>query len=172
MRDSNPPTNSREKFDDASEGAFLKWQTAIVENRIRDQRDDQKSARRDMGKQSPLENPRSDGSAIPLEIPDKSGLPTASRVMMLSVDMLRLEQALDHLPAETRELMIAIKLEGRTYQELADETGKTSDALLSVPLERWPWATPFPIGLDEINIRQETDCGLRLTGHTTYRGRS
>ena len=82
-----------------------------------------------MGKQSPLENPRSDGSAIPLEIPDKSGLPTASRVMMLSEDMLRLEQALDHLPAETRELIIAVKLEGRTYQELADETGKTSDAV-------------------------------------------
>ena len=88
-----------------------------------------------MGKQSPLENPRSDGSAIPLEIPDKSGRPTASRVMMLSEDMLRLEQALDHFPAETRELMIAIKLEGRTYQELADETGKTSDALLSAILD-------------------------------------
>ena len=27
------------KFDYASEGAFLKWLTAIVENRIRDQRD-------------------------------------------------------------------------------------------------------------------------------------
>ena len=25
--------------------------------------------------------------------------------------------------------MIAVKLEGRTYQELADETGKTSDAV-------------------------------------------
>ncbi len=49
--------------------------------------------------------------------------------MMLSEDMLRLEQAIDHLPAETRELMIAVKLEGRTYQELADETGKTSDAV-------------------------------------------
>ena len=118
-----------EKFDYASEGAFLKWLTAIVENRIRDQRDFHKAARRDMGKQSPLENPRSDGSAIPLEIPDKSGLPTASQVMMLSEDMLRLEQALDHLPAETRELIIAVKLEGRTYQELADETGKTSDAV-------------------------------------------
>ena len=59
------------------------------ENRIRDQRDFHKAARRDIGKQSSLENPRSDGSAIPLEIPDKSDLPTASRVMMLSEDMLR-----------------------------------------------------------------------------------
>ena len=118
-----------DKFDYASEGTFLKWLTAIVENRIRDQRDFHKAARRDMGKQSPLENPRSDGSAIPLEMPDKSGLPTASRAMMLTEDMLRLEQALDHLPAETRELIIAVKLDGRTYQELADETGKTSDAV-------------------------------------------
>ena len=71
-----------------SEGAFLKWLTAIIENRIRDQRDFHKAARRDMGKQSPLENPRSDGSVIPLEIPDKSSLPTASRVMMVCEDML------------------------------------------------------------------------------------
>lgn len=118
-----------EKFDYASEGAFLKWLTTIVENNIRDQHDYHKAARRNMGKESPLENPRSVGSAIPLEIPDQSGLPTASRVMMLSEDMLRLEQALDRLPAETRELIIAVKLEGRTYQELADETGKTSDAV-------------------------------------------
>ena len=118
-----------EKFDYASEGAFLKWLTAIVENRIRDQHDYHEAARRDIGKESPLENPRSVGSAIPLEIPDQSGAPTASRVMMLSEETLRLEQALDRLPAETRELIIAVKLEGRTYQELADETGKTSDAV-------------------------------------------
>ena len=118
-----------EKFDYASEGAFLKWLTAIVENRIRDQHDYHEAARRDIGKESPLENPRSVGSAIPLEIPDQSGAPTASRVMMQSEETLRLEQALDRLPAETRELIIAVKLEGRTYQELADETGKTSDAV-------------------------------------------
>ena len=118
-----------EKFDYASEGAFLKWLTVIVENRIRDQRDYYKAARRDIGKECPLENPRSVGSAIPLEIPDKSGLQTASRVMMLSEDMQRLEQALDHLPTEARELIISVKLEGRTYQELADEMGKTSDAV-------------------------------------------
>ena len=76
-----------------------------------------------------MENSRSDGSGGPLDIPDKSGPPTPSGGLEMTEDMLRLEQALDHLPAETRELIIAIKLEGRTYQELADETGKTSDAV-------------------------------------------
>jgi RNA polymerase sigma-70 factor (ECF subfamily) len=118
-----------EKFDYASEGAFLKWLTAIVENRIRDQHDYHTAARRNLGKESPLENPGLDGSAIPIDPPDSSGAPTASRAMMLTEDLLRLEQALNHLPAETRELIIAVKLEGRTYQELADETGKTSDAV-------------------------------------------
>ena len=118
-----------EKFEYASEGAFLKWLTVIVENRIRDQDDYHTAGRRDIGKESPLENPCSVGSAIPLEIPDKSGSPTASRVLMLTEDMALLEQALDRLPAETRELIIAVKLEGRTYQELAHEMGKTSDAV-------------------------------------------
>ena len=106
-----------EKFDYASEGAFLKWLTAIVENRIRDQRDYHKAARRDMGKQSPLENPRSDGSAIPLEIPDKSGVPTASRAMMLSEDMLRLEQALDHLPAAACSRVDGIVLRSKSRRD-------------------------------------------------------
>lgn len=118
-----------EQFDYASEGAFLKWLTKIVENRILDQLDYHKAARRDFRKESPLENPRSSGSAIPLDIPDKGGLPTASQNLILNEDLSRLEQALDHLPVETRELIIALKLEGRTYQELADENGKSVDAV-------------------------------------------
>lgn len=118
-----------EKFEYASEGAFLKWLTVIVENRIRDQDDYHTAGRRDIGKESPLENPRSIGSAIPLEITDKSGSPTASRLLMMTEDMTLLEQALDRLPAETRELIIAVELEGRTYEELANEMGKTYDAV-------------------------------------------
>ena len=118
-----------EKFEYASEGAFLKWLTAIVENRIRDQRDYHDADKRNIDNEISLENPRSGGSGDPLDIPDKNGLPTVSEGIILTEEMVMLEQALDHLPAETRELIIAVKLEGRTYQELADETGKTSDAV-------------------------------------------
>ena len=112
-----------------SEGAFLKWLGQIVENRIRDQIDHHHADRRDHRREAPLENVRSAGSAIPLDIVDRSGLPTPSRAMMLTEDLARLEQALDQLPADARDLVVAVKLEERTYQELATENGKTPDAV-------------------------------------------
>lgn len=116
-------------FDYTSEGAFLKWLGQIVENRIRDQLDHHRAARRDHRLEKPLEIPRSPGSAAPLEIPEKTGFPTPSQVLQHSEDLLRLERAMDRLPVETRELIIAVQLEERTYQEIADDTGKTPDAV-------------------------------------------
>jgi len=112
-----------------SEGAFLKWLSQIVENRIRDQIDHHHAGRRDHRREVSIENARSPGSSAPLDIADRSGLPTPSRVMMLNEDLSLLERALDQLPADTRELIIAVKLEERTYQELANESGRSPDAV-------------------------------------------
>jgi len=112
-----------------SEGAFLKWLVQIVENRIRDQIDHHHAERRDHRREVSVENARSPGSSAPLDIADRSGLPTPSRVLVLNENLALLERALDALPADTRELIIAVKLEERTYQELADETGKSPDAV-------------------------------------------
>jgi RNA polymerase sigma-70 factor (ECF subfamily) len=116
-------------FEYSSEGAFLKWLGQIVENRIRDQIDRHHAARRDHRREAALENPRSASGFTPLEAEERSGLATPSQVVMLTEDLALLERALDHLPKETRDLIVAVKLEERTYQELADETGKTPDAV-------------------------------------------
>lgn len=112
-----------------SEGAFLKWLVQIVENRIRDQIDHHHAERRDHRREVSVENVRSPGSAASLDIADRSGMPTPSQILMLNEDFALLEQALDQLPADVRELIIAVKLQSRTYQELADETGKSPDAV-------------------------------------------
>ncbi len=112
-----------------SEGAFLKWLVQIVENRIRDQIDHHHAERRDHRREVSVENVRSPGSSAPLDIAGRSGLPTPSQILMLNEDFALLEQALDQLPADSRDLIIAVKLQARTYQELADETGKTPDAV-------------------------------------------
>jgi len=112
-----------------SEGAFLKWLVQIVENRIRDQIDHHHAERRDHRREVSVENARSPGSSAPLEIADRSGLPTPSQILMLNEDFALLERALDQLPADVRELIIAVKLQSRTYQELADETGRSPDAV-------------------------------------------
>ena len=118
-----------QKFDYASEGAFLKWLTTIVENRILDHLDYQQAACRDYRKEFPLENGGSPSSVIRFDPSDKRRVPTASCALILNEELGRLERALDRLPAETRELIIAVKLEGRTFQELADEAGKSPDAV-------------------------------------------
>ena len=118
-----------DQFEYSSEGDFLKWLNKIVENRIRDQLDHQQAARRDHRLESPLQDQRSPQSSIPLDIPDTNGLPTPSQVLMRGEDLARLERAMDQLPDETREMIVAVKLEGRTYQELADDTGKSPDAV-------------------------------------------
>lgn len=116
-------------FEHASEGAFMNWLAKIVENRIRDQKDFFRAGRRDVRKEGPLEAARSDDSAAPLDIPDRAGAPSPSHFLSLSEDLARLEQAMDRLTPEARELVVSVKIEGRTYQEIAAEQGKTPDAV-------------------------------------------
>jgi RNA polymerase sigma-70 factor (ECF subfamily) len=115
-------------FDQKSEGAFLNWLAKVVENRIRDQIDFIRAEKRDHRLEKPLEV-RSAESSAPLDIPEKHGASTPSQVMILSEDLARLEKAIDQLPAESRELVVAVKIEGRTYDEIAQATGKSPDAV-------------------------------------------
>ena len=68
-----------------------------------------------------------DESANPLQISDSA--PTPSRVVALTEDLALLETAIERLPDDYRELIIATKLEGRSYEEIAEDVGKTADAV-------------------------------------------
>lgn len=116
-------------FDYASEGAFLHWLAKIAENRIRDQMDFYRAERRDHRREAALAGGSSPESLPPLDIPERTSAPSPSQVLVLSEDLTRLEQAMDRLPQESRELIVAAKIEGRTYQEIAEELGKSADAV-------------------------------------------
>ncbi len=116
-------------FDQTSEGAFLNWLAKVVENRIRDQLDYFRAEKRDHRLEKPLAGPRSAESCVPLDIPERSCVPTPSQVLILSEDLARLEKAMDQLPEESRELIVAVKIEGRTYHEIAQASGKSADAV-------------------------------------------
>jgi RNA polymerase sigma-70 factor, ECF subfamily len=113
-------------FEYRTEGAFLKYLNHLVENRLRDEADRQGAARRNADREIPL-GARSDGDGDPLgEIGDPSA-PTPSRLLILGEDLARMERAMDRLSPEYRELIVAVKLEGQTYRELAE--GTTEDAI-------------------------------------------
>jgi RNA polymerase sigma factor (sigma-70 family) len=114
-----------------TDGAFLNYLNRMVENRIRDEADRWGAKRRDMRRELSLDTPRSSGSAHPLDLPDTLA-PTPSRLLILREDLARLELAVDRLGDESeeyRELIVATKIEGRSYAELAEEQGTTPDAI-------------------------------------------
>jgi RNA polymerase sigma-70 factor (ECF subfamily) len=116
-------------FNQASEGAFLNWLAKIVENRIRDHLDFFRAGKRDHRVEASLGGPRSGESSAPLDIPDRVSVPTPSQVLILTEDLSRLERAMDRLPEESRELIVAVKIEGRSYDEIAQESRKSPDAV-------------------------------------------
>jgi RNA polymerase sigma factor (sigma-70 family) len=113
-------------FEYRTEGAFLKYLNHLVENRLRDEADRQGAARRDADREISL-GARSDADGDPLKQIDDPSTPTPSRLLILGEDLARMERAMDRLSPEHRELIVAVKLEGQTYRELAD--GATEDAI-------------------------------------------
>jgi RNA polymerase sigma factor (sigma-70 family) len=119
-------------FDFRTEGAFLKYLNRVVENRIRDEADRWGAQKRDAGKEIPLGGGRSSQGPNPLNTLADRAAPTPSEVVGLHEDLSVLERAMDRLGEESpeyRELILAVKIEGQTYREIAEETGKTEDAV-------------------------------------------
>jgi RNA polymerase sigma factor (sigma-70 family) len=71
------------------------------------------------------------GESLRLEdlLPSPDGQPDAAYTR--SVLLEELDAALDELPEEQREVFIAHELEGRSFKELASETGLSVNTLLS-----------------------------------------
>jgi RNA polymerase sigma factor (sigma-70 family) len=72
-----------------------------------------------------------DGELTPLEdlLPSADAGPDALYVRQLLLD--ELELALDELPQDQREVFVAHELEGRSFKEIAAETGVNVNTLLS-----------------------------------------
>ena len=104
----------------------------MVSNKIRDEADHWNAQKRDVGKEVPLENPRSSASENPLNRIEERGIPTPSKIVSLREDLALLERAMDRLAEESeeyRDLIVAVKLEGRTYAEIAEPKGISTDAV-------------------------------------------
>ncbi len=72
-----------------------------------------------------------DGEALTLEdlLPSKEGGP--EEAYLRAVLMEELEEALDELPEEQREVFVSHEFEGRSFAEIAAETGVSMNTLLS-----------------------------------------
>lgn len=112
-----------ESFDYRTEGAFMKFLNRVVENKIRNKAEFFGAQKRDINREA--------------ELPDAANLVkgdpnTPSQIVRLNEEFTLLERAMDQLAEvskEYRDLIVAIKLEGRSYDEVAEELGATRDAV-------------------------------------------
>ena len=98
--------------------SLMAWLARIAEHEIRDSVDHLHRQRRDAARETPLDD------AVPLPAITRSAL---SRVI-LEEEAGRLEQAIDGLSADHRDVILMRKFEELSFAEIAQRTGRSEDA--------------------------------------------
>jgi RNA polymerase sigma-70 factor (ECF subfamily) len=122
-------------FTYCSDGDFLNWLSSIVENTIRDYVDKIHAAKRDVRRQVSLNKvaTRTDRPQSDLGLPTATTTPSA--VLSLREELDRLEQAMDRLKPQYREVIMLAKIEGLSCKEIAGRLNK-SPAAVAMSLSR------------------------------------
>lgn len=116
-------------FKYSNEGDFLRWLSKIAENQIRGNLDQLHAAKRDMGKEVPLEQRsththNSDGQAL---YPVSQTTP--SLIFSRREDLDKLEHAMDLLKPAHRQVIILARIEGLAHKDIATRMDKSPDAV-------------------------------------------
>jgi RNA polymerase sigma-70 factor (subfamily 1) len=112
-----------------NEGDFVRWLSRIAENALRDNWKRFHAEKRDIRKEVPLNDRgpttggRSGGAPGPIDAT------TPSVIMSRKEDLARLEQAIDELKPEYREVIVLTRIEGLSYQEVGNRLSKNSEAV-------------------------------------------
>lgn len=120
---------SLENFTYENEGDFLRWVSKIAENRIRDNFDKIHANKRDVRKETPLDNNSSTTQDTFAEISAPVDNTTPSLIMSKREDLNRLEKAMEKLKPKYREVITLTKIERLTYKEAAKKMDKAPDAI-------------------------------------------
>ena len=115
------------EFSYRDEGDFLRWLAQIAENRIRDNLDRLHAGKRDIRKESPLDDDTSKGTNHHNRIQQLAMSTTPSAILSKKEELDKLENAIDQLKPEHREIILLVKIEGLSYKEVADKLNKSTD---------------------------------------------
>jgi RNA polymerase sigma-70 factor (ECF subfamily) len=113
----------------SNDGDFLRWLSSIVENTIRDNVDRIHAAKRDVRRQVSLDKMAARADMLHAD----AGLPvvttTPSVVLSLREELDRLEEAMDRLKPQYREVIVMAKIEGLSCKEIAARQNKRPEAV-------------------------------------------
>ena len=112
-----------------NEGDFVRWLSKIAENAFRDNLDKLHADKRDIRKELRLGNhgPTTGGRFFGALGPIDATTPSA--IMSKREDFARLEQAIDKLRSEYREVILLAKIEELSYSQIGERLGKSARAV-------------------------------------------
>jgi len=116
-------------FTFSNDGDFLRWLSSIVENTIRDNVDRIHAAKRDVRRQISLDRVAAHTKSSGLDAHLPAGTTTPSVVLSLREDLDKLEQAIDRLKPQYREVLVLAKIEGLSCKEIAIRQNKNPSAV-------------------------------------------
>jgi len=112
-----------------NEGDFLRWLTRIAENELRDNFNKLHADKRDIRKEVRLDNHSPSTGKDLFRIAAPIDATTPSVIMSRKEELDRLEEAIDELKPEYREVIVLKRIEGLSYKEIGDKLGKSPDAV-------------------------------------------
>jgi RNA polymerase sigma-70 factor (ECF subfamily) len=116
-------------FNYKNEGDFLRWLSTIAENKLRDILDKFHADKRDIHKEIPFkkEGRSTEGDSVGAAEPMRTTTPSV--IMRKKEALDRLEQALDKLKPEYKQVIVLKKIEGLSHAEIAQRLGKNTGAV-------------------------------------------
>ena len=118
-----------ENFTYKNEGDFLRWLSKIAENKLRDILDKFHADKRDVHKEIPFrkEDRSTEGDSVGVAEPMRTTTPSV--IMRKKEALDKLEQALDKLKPEYKQVVVLKRIEGLSHAEIAERLGKNTGAV-------------------------------------------
>jgi len=116
-------------FNYRNEGDFLRWLSKIAENKLRDILDKFHADKRDVHKEIPFkkEGRSTEGGSVGAIGPMRTTTPSVIACRKEALD--KLEQALDKLKPEYKQVVVLKRIEGLSHAEIAEKLGKNIGAV-------------------------------------------
>jgi RNA polymerase sigma-70 factor (ECF subfamily) len=118
-----------EEFTYKNEGDFVRWLSKIAENELRGSLKKLHADKRDIRREVRLGNygPTTDDKSLRTDGPIDATTPSV--IMSKKEDLSKLEEAIDELKPEYREIIVLAKIDGLSYKEIGARLGKSADAV-------------------------------------------
>jgi RNA polymerase sigma-70 factor (subfamily 1) len=112
-----------------NEGDFVRWLSKITQNALHDNLDKLHAAKRDVRKEFRPISHNSATNGVLREVQGGLDATTPSVIMSKREDLAKLEEAIDKLKPEYKDIIILSKIEGLSYKEIGKKLGKSPDAV-------------------------------------------